>query len=107
LKICVEKSEQFSSEISKTLDEIQRVKQQFTEYNNDRVRNCLKENALLLKENKAFKQTAMDLETKLNEQQKGNEVLKETLMKTEGEKQELLKEVHSLQNKIQEKVEKR
>ena len=102
-KAIVEKSEQLCSEISKTLEEIQRGKQQFTEFNSDKVRNCLKENASLTKENKDLKQVAMDLEKKLNEHRKGGDVLKEQLMKTEAEKQELLKEVHSLNGKIQEK----
>ena len=86
---------------------MQRAKQRFAEFNSDRVRNSLKENASLLKENKDLKQKAMDVETKLDEQQKGNGVLKEQLIKTEREKQELLKEVDSLQRKIQEKFAKR
>ena len=107
MKAFAERSEQLCSEISKSLDEIQRAKQRFAEFNSDRVRNCLKENASLLKENKDLKQKAMDVETKLDEQQKGNGVLKEQLIKTEREKQELLKEVDSLQRKIQEKFAKR
>ena len=102
-KAFVEKSEQLCSEISKTLEEIQRGKQQFAEFNSDKVRNCLKENASLTKENKDLKQVAMDLEKKLNEHQKGGDVMKEQLMKTEAEKQELLREVYSLNGKIQEK----
>ncbi|XP_028396185.1 early endosome antigen 1-like [Dendronephthya gigantea] len=104
-KAFVERSEQLCSEIFKTLDEVFRAKQQFTEFNSDRVKNCLKENASLQKENKDLKEKANALEVKLHEeQQRANEVSKEKLLKIEGEKQELLKEVHFLQKKIQEKV---
>ena len=68
----------------------------------------MKENASLQKENKDLKEKAAGLEVELHkEQQKGSEISKEKMLKIEGEKQELLKEVHFLQKKIQEKVAKR
>ena len=106
-KAFVKKSEQLCADISKTLEEIQHGKQQFMEFKSDEVKNSLKENASLLKENKDLKQAALDLEKELNEHQKGSHVLKEQLMKMEAEKQELLKEIRSLHGKIQEKCARR
>lgn len=106
-KILVEKSELFCSDISKTLDDIRRVKQQFLESNSERVRNCMKENALLQKENNDLKNNLMELETKLGEQQKENNVLKEQVAKQQDEKQTLLNEVHSMKNTMHEKLEER
>ena len=74
------------------------------DFNSDRVRNCLKENATLEKEIKDVKQNAADLKTKLNERQEENVVLKGKLVKSEEEKNELLKEVQSFQSKMQKEV---
>lgn len=67
----------------------------------------MKENALLQKENNDLKNNLMELETKLGEQQKENNVLKEQVAKQQDEKQTLLNEVHSMKNTMHEKLEER
>ena len=97
LKTFVEKSEKICTESTKTLDEIQRAKQQFVGLNSDRVKSCLKENAFLQKENNELKQKTIDQKTQLNRQEEENQVLKAQLVKMEDGKTKLLKEIDFLQ----------